>query len=92
MGSCLVSPLMISYSDFVIFLLFIIRYFLLEIDVSQLHFAIWTMLSSVKVTGFDICNLQALPIYLDKLFNQYVAILLSVTFVLAFGEVCMPFY
>ncbi|KAL4290811.1 hypothetical protein GQ457_14G012220 [Hibiscus cannabinus] len=29
----------------------------------------------------------ALPIYLDKLFNQYVAIILSVTFVLAFGEV-----
>ncbi|XP_028759937.1 DUF21 domain-containing protein At4g14240-like, partial [Neltuma alba] len=34
-------------------------------------------------------HLQALPsIYLDKLFNQYVAIIiLSVTFVLAFGEV-----
>ncbi|KAK0608160.1 hypothetical protein LWI29_026565 [Acer saccharum] len=31
--------------------------------------------------------MEALPIYLDKLFNQYVAILLSVTFVLAFGEV-----
>jgi metal transporter CNNM len=31
--------------------------------------------------------MQALPIYLDKLFNQYVAIILSVTFVLAFGEV-----
>ncbi|XP_052478703.1 DUF21 domain-containing protein At4g14240 isoform X2 [Gossypium raimondii] len=30
---------------------------------------------------------HALPIYLDKLFNQYVAIILSVTFVLAFGEV-----
>uniref|UniRef100_A0A9I9DP85 CNNM transmembrane domain-containing protein n=1 Tax=Cucumis melo TaxID=3656 RepID=A0A9I9DP85_CUCME len=30
---------------------------------------------------------EALPIYLDKLFNQYVAIILSVTFVLAFGEV-----
>lgn len=38
--------------------------------------------------NFDICNLQALPIYLDKLFNQYVAIILSVTFVLFFGEVC----
>lgn len=36
---------------------------------------------------FGICYLQALPIYLDKLFNQYVAIVLSVTFVLAFGEV-----
>ncbi|KAK6930030.1 CNNM, transmembrane domain [Dillenia turbinata] len=33
------------------------------------------------------CAMEALPIYLDKLFNQYVAILLSVTFVLAFGEV-----
>uniref|UniRef100_A0A1S4BQW9 DUF21 domain-containing protein At4g14240-like n=1 Tax=Nicotiana tabacum TaxID=4097 RepID=A0A1S4BQW9_TOBAC len=30
---------------------------------------------------------QALPLYLDKLFNQYVAIILSVTFVLFFGEV-----
>ncbi|KAM7268787.1 hypothetical protein ACFE04_010953 [Oxalis oulophora] len=29
---------------------------------------------------------QALPIYLDKLVNQYLAIILSVTFVLAFGE------
>ncbi|XP_059650103.1 DUF21 domain-containing protein At4g14240-like [Cornus florida] len=33
------------------------------------------------------CAMEALPIYLDKLFNQFVAILLSVTFVLAFGEV-----
>lgn len=33
------------------------------------------------------CSMEALPIYLDKLFNQYVAIILSVTFVLAFGEV-----
>ena len=32
---------------------------------------------------------QGLPIYLDKLFNEYVAIILSVTFVLAFGEVCI---
>ncbi|XP_065854880.1 DUF21 domain-containing protein At4g14240-like isoform X2 [Euphorbia lathyris] len=31
--------------------------------------------------------LIALPIYLDKLFNQNVAIILSVTFVLFFGEV-----
>ncbi|XP_062113707.1 DUF21 domain-containing protein At4g14240-like [Humulus lupulus] len=29
----------------------------------------------------------ALPIYLDKMFNQYVAIILSMTFVLFFGEV-----
>lgn len=37
-----------------------------------------------------LCNavaMEALPIYLDKLFNQYVAIILSVTFVLSFGEV-----
>ncbi|XP_021838909.1 DUF21 domain-containing protein At4g14240 isoform X3 [Spinacia oleracea] len=31
--------------------------------------------------------MEALPIYLDKMFNQYVAIILSVTLVLAFGEV-----
>lgn len=37
-----------------------------------------------------LCNaasMEALPIYLDKLFNQFVAIILSVTLVLAFGEV-----
>lgn len=37
-----------------------------------------------------LCNaaaMEALPIYLDKIFNQVVAILLSVTFVLFFGEV-----
>ncbi|XP_070003687.1 DUF21 domain-containing protein At4g14240-like [Nicotiana sylvestris] len=37
-----------------------------------------------------LCNaaaMEALPIYLDKMFNQYLAIILSVTFVLAFGEV-----
>ncbi|CAL9753610.1 unnamed protein product [Musa acuminata subsp. burmannicoides] len=37
-----------------------------------------------------LCNaasMEALPIYLDKLFNPFVAIVLSVTFVLAFGEV-----
>ncbi|KMS98755.1 hypothetical protein BVRB_3g069320 [Beta vulgaris subsp. vulgaris] len=37
-----------------------------------------------------LCNaasMEALPIYLDKLFNQYIAIILSVTLVLAFGEV-----
>ncbi|KAG4157036.1 hypothetical protein ERO13_D02G036700v2 [Gossypium hirsutum] len=37
-----------------------------------------------------LCNavaMEALPIYLDKLFNEYVAIILSVTSVLAFGEV-----
>ncbi|KAL0367993.1 UNVERIFIED_CONTAM: DUF21 domain-containing protein [Sesamum calycinum] len=32
-------------------------------------------------------DLRPFQIYLDKLFNQYVAIILSVTFVLAFGEV-----
>lgn len=31
--------------------------------------------------------LQALPIYLDKIFHPVVAVLLSVTFVLVFGEV-----
>ncbi|CAN1807440.1 DUF21 domain-containing protein At4g14230 [Linum perenne] len=37
-----------------------------------------------------LCNaaaMEALPIYLDKMFNQYVAVILSVTFVLFFGEV-----
>ncbi|KAL9325497.1 hypothetical protein ACSQ67_006142 [Phaseolus vulgaris] len=37
-----------------------------------------------------LCNavaMEALPLYLDKLFNQFVAIILSVTFVLFFGEV-----
>ncbi|OVA20064.1 CBS domain [Macleaya cordata] len=33
------------------------------------------------------CAMEALPIYLDKVFNPFVAIVLSVTFVLAFGEV-----
>ncbi|KAL4312075.1 hypothetical protein GQ457_01G032760 [Hibiscus cannabinus] len=37
-----------------------------------------------------LCNavaMEALPIYLDKIFNEYLAIILSVTFVLLFGEV-----
>ncbi|PIN25864.1 putative membrane protein [Handroanthus impetiginosus] len=37
-----------------------------------------------------LCNaaaMEALPIYLDKLFHPVVAVILSVTFVLAFGEV-----
>ncbi|XP_021844196.1 DUF21 domain-containing protein At4g14240 isoform X2 [Spinacia oleracea] len=37
-----------------------------------------------------LCNaaaMETLPLYLDKLFNQYVAIILSVTLVLSFGEV-----
>ncbi|KEH26160.1 DUF21 domain plant protein [Medicago truncatula] len=37
-----------------------------------------------------LCNavsMEALPLYLDKLFNQVLAIILSVTFVLFFGEV-----
>lgn len=33
------------------------------------------------------CFFQALPIYLDKIFHPFVAVVLSVTFVLAFGEV-----
>lgn len=31
--------------------------------------------------------MQALPIFLDDMFNELVAVILSVTFVLAFGEV-----
>ncbi|KAK6940846.1 CNNM, transmembrane domain [Dillenia turbinata] len=33
------------------------------------------------------CAMEALPIYLDKIFHPLVAVLLSVTFVLAFGEI-----
>ncbi|KAL5561641.1 hypothetical protein UlMin_031388 [Ulmus minor] len=33
------------------------------------------------------CAMEALPITLDKIFHPFVAVLLSVTFVLAFGEV-----
>ncbi|XP_065861175.1 putative DUF21 domain-containing protein At1g03270 [Euphorbia lathyris] len=33
------------------------------------------------------CAMEALPIYLDRIFHPFVAVLLSVTFVLAFGEV-----
>ncbi|XP_057535991.1 DUF21 domain-containing protein At4g14240-like [Amaranthus tricolor] len=33
------------------------------------------------------CASEALPIYLDKIFHPFVAVVLSVTFVLAFGEV-----
>ncbi|KAK7285383.1 hypothetical protein RJT34_20152 [Clitoria ternatea] len=33
------------------------------------------------------CAMEALPIYLDKIFHPFVAVVLSVTFVLAFGEV-----
>lgn len=36
--------------------------------------------------------LQALPIFLDDMFNEVVAVLLSVTFVLAFGEVWFYFF
>ncbi|XLR38532.1 hypothetical protein HN51_025690, partial [Arachis hypogaea] len=32
-------------------------------------------------------DLQAIPIYLDKIFHPIVSVILSVTFVLAFGEV-----
>ncbi|KAL6564324.1 DUF21 domain-containing protein [Orobanche minor] len=37
-----------------------------------------------------LCNavaMEALPIYLDKLFHPFIAVILSVTFVLAFGEI-----
>ncbi|XP_028762205.1 DUF21 domain-containing protein At4g14240-like [Neltuma alba] len=33
------------------------------------------------------CAMEALPIYLDKIFHPFLAVILSVTFVLAFGEV-----
>ncbi|XP_062144387.1 putative DUF21 domain-containing protein At1g03270 isoform X3 [Alnus glutinosa] len=33
------------------------------------------------------CAMEALPIYLDKIFHPLVAVLLSVTFVLTFGEI-----
>uniref|UniRef100_A0A453T048 CNNM transmembrane domain-containing protein n=1 Tax=Aegilops tauschii subsp. strangulata TaxID=200361 RepID=A0A453T048_AEGTS len=33
------------------------------------------------------CAMEALPIFLDRIFNPVLAIILSVTFVLAFGEV-----
>ncbi|KAI3835752.1 hypothetical protein MKW92_033215 [Papaver armeniacum] len=33
------------------------------------------------------CAMEALPLYLDRVFNPFLAIVLSVTFVLAFGEV-----
>ncbi|KAK4281140.1 hypothetical protein QN277_012665 [Acacia crassicarpa] len=33
------------------------------------------------------CAMEALPIYLDKIFHPFVAVILSVTFVLVFGEV-----
>jgi len=36
---------------------------------------------------FPTMTWQALPIFLDKMFNEWVAVILSVTFVLAFGEV-----
>lgn len=36
-------------------------------------------------------HMQALPIFLDDMFNEFVAVLLSVTLVLAFGEVWLNF-
>lgn len=36
--------------------------------------------------------MQALPIFLNYMFNEFVAVVLSVTFVLAFGEVNDPSY
>ncbi|KAL7105135.1 hypothetical protein ACP275_07G025700 [Erythranthe tilingii] len=41
----------------------------------------------VTLLLFNAAAMEALPIYLDRIFNQYVAIILSVTFVLFFGEV-----
>ncbi|KAF8046974.1 hypothetical protein N665_3284s0004 [Sinapis alba] len=41
----------------------------------------------VTLLLFNALAMEGLPIYLDKLFNEYVAIILSVTFVLFVGEV-----
>lgn len=43
------------------------------------------MLADISLIWFF--YLQALPICLDKIFHPLVAVILSVTFVLAFGEV-----
>ena len=45
------------------------------------------MSDDVWCVGWYLMMLQALPIFLDDMFNEVVAVLLSVTFVLAFGEV-----
>jgi hypothetical protein len=54
-------------------------------------FCFFTIFKSVaKIIGNHndvLFFLQALPIYLEKIFNTVVAVILSVTFVLAFGEV-----
>ncbi|XLR19393.1 hypothetical protein S83_047305, partial [Arachis hypogaea] len=57
-----------------------------EIAPASYHFASLQCYCHGAV-GFETSNLQALPIYLDKIFNQFVSIILSVTFVLFFGEV-----
>lgn len=41
----------------------------------------------VTLLLFNACAMEALPIYLDKIFHPFVAVLLSVTFVLVFGEI-----
>ncbi|KAI3980847.1 hypothetical protein MKX01_025412 [Papaver californicum] len=41
----------------------------------------------VTLLLYNACAMEALPIFLDKMFNPIVAIVLSVTFVLFFGEV-----
>uniref|UniRef100_A0A1J3JRA3 DUF21 domain-containing protein n=3 Tax=Noccaea caerulescens TaxID=107243 RepID=A0A1J3JRA3_NOCCA len=41
----------------------------------------------VTLLLFNAVAMEGLPIYLDKLFNEYIAIILSVTFVLFVGEV-----
>ncbi|KAL1198204.1 DUF21 domain-containing protein [Cardamine amara subsp. amara] len=41
----------------------------------------------VTLLLFNALAMEGLPIYLDKIFNEYVAIILSVTFVLFVGEV-----
>ena len=51
-----------------------------------IHFMILADLLTINA-GFFSFDLQALLIYLDKIFHPVVAVILSVTFVLAFGEV-----
>ncbi|VVA93370.1 unnamed protein product [Arabis nemorensis] len=65
---------------------------LVELEILQRSAAIFPVVQKQHqlLVTLLLCNalaMEGLPIYLDKLFNEYVAIILSVTFVLAFGEV-----
>lgn len=46
---------------------------------------------TVTYVDLHLC-MQALPIFLDNMFHPVVAVILSVTFVLAFGEVSSASY